>query len=307
MASSGQRRSHSVDAARRPGPVQPVGGAPDRVALRHVRHRRSRRPRGVAWKPAFARASASGWPDPSTGPAVGLLDGERPSAPSRTARASASAALCSSGWGRRSRTAGSCRPARRRGRARRRPAPPARRPCGPAGVPSGRCPGSLVVPSARRRGPARAGPRRRRWPGRWRRAPAPAPGARPASAPRWGGRRRGAGRRRRCVGELRGAERLDEVAAAHPAGLLGGGQHAVDAGEPARHLLGHDRAPGHHAVAVEEHLGGGVGAHGGVALDLGQQRPAPGTGGWTAAGRQRRAGPGPAGPTGRPSDPRRPA
>ena len=66
--------------------------------------------------------------------------------------------------------------------------------------------------------------------------------------------------------ELRGAEPLDEVAAAHLAGLLGRGEHAVDRGEAAGHVLGDDRAAGQHAVAVEEQLGVGHRAHGRVGL-----------------------------------------
>jgi hypothetical protein len=71
--------------------------------------------------------------------------------------------------------------------------------------------------------------------------------------------------------ELRGAEPLHHIAAAGLAALLEGGQDAVDGGEAALHALRGDRAPGDHAVPVEQGTGQGVGAHGGVGLKAGEQ------------------------------------
>ena len=52
--------------------------------------------------------------------------------------------------------------------------------------------------------------------------------------------------------ELRPAESLDEVAAAALAGLLHGAQYRVHRGEAARDPLGGHRAPGQHAVPLEQ-------------------------------------------------------
>ena len=76
--------------------------------------------------------------------------------------------------------------------------------------------------------------------------------------------------------ELRGAEALDEVAAAAASGVLEGAEHLVDAGEPTGDALADDRSAGDHAVALEEVLGAGLGAAGGVGVPLRQQRPASG-------------------------------
>ena len=160
------------------------------------------------------------------------------------------------------RTAGCGRRARRRARARRRRARRGRRPCVRAG--------GRRTPRA---GTARAAPRRTGWPGRSRRARAPGRSAVALERTRHGPQpvdRPGAA-------ELGRAEALDEVAAAHAAGVLGRGQHPVDAGEAARDLLGADAAAGHDAVAVEQQLGPGH-AHGVVAsvsaAGSGDQRPA---------------------------------
>jgi hypothetical protein len=77
-------------------------------------------------------------------------------------------------------------------------------------------------------------------------------------------------------GELGCAQPFDEIAAADPSGVLEPGQHPVGSGESARHPLGHHRAPGHHAVPFQQHLGKGVGSRGAVDLAFGQQGPAPG-------------------------------
>ncbi len=78
--------------------------------------------------------------------------------------------------------------------------------------------------------------------------------------------------------ELGAAQRLDEVAALTPAGVLERGQHLVEHREPARHALGRDRALGQHAVAVEQQLGLEVRPHSGVRLGGGQRRPSAGHG-----------------------------
>ena len=203
------------DPAARQRLVQSVGGAPDGVALRHgapsspaAQRRRRRSPaqpqparRGVEAGLGQAPAT-SGWLGPEHRAAVGLLDGEPPERTLADGEGQRVGGALQATARRRSTRAGSCRRARRRGRARRRPARPGRRPCGRAGDRAWPCGG---LPARRRagttarqvrrsvevvglassgpsRGPARAAPRRRRWPGRWR--PAPSPGtARSASSP----------------------------------------------------------------------------------------------------------------------------
>ena len=252
-----------------------------------------RNPRGVAWNPAAASATARGCsaasnPSPSARSTV-----RRPSAPSRTASASASAAACRTARSSVHESSDRPRRAPRTAPARRRRAPPGRRPCGPAcaSAAPARHPGrpvGPVGPGQRRavrvggvgRGehhggvPAARGRVRRRADGT---SPQPVDGA---------------GR-----GELRGAEALDEVAATHPARVLEGRQHAVGGGEPAGDALGDDRSAGDHAVPFEQELRDGVRPHGRVLLAGGQQRPPPrhrsagrrGTGGRRA--RPRRADP----------------
>ena len=76
--------------------------------------------------------------------------------------------------------------------------------------------------------------------------------------------------------ELGGAEVLDEVAATHPSGVLGGGQHPVDRGEAAGHVFGGHAAPRDHPVAIEQDFGPGHRAAGRVRSRRGQGRPSPG-------------------------------
>ena len=83
--------------------------------------------------------------------------------------------------------------------------------------------------------------------------------------------------------ELRGPQALDEVAAAHPPRLLGGSQHPVDAGEATRNPFCDNGATGHDAIAIEENLGRGIGADGGIGLDRRQQGPTAGGGGRAGA------------------------
>ena len=75
-------------------------------------------------------------------------------------------------------------------------------------------------------------------------------------------------------GELRRAEALDEVAAAAAAGVLERRQHRVDRREPPGDLLGRDRAAGEHAVAVQQRFGDGVQPPGRGRLAIGQPPPA---------------------------------
>ena len=101
VESSGQRRSVVVSgspasawfsraAVRKT--VSPSGTGPAQRC--DVSHRRSRRPRGVVRNPARDRASATGCPLPRTWLPSVRSTVSRPSAPSRTARARASAARC---------------------------------------------------------------------------------------------------------------------------------------------------------------------------------------------------------------------
>ena len=98
-------------------------------------------------------------------------------------------------------------------------------------------PGLWPAPAGDR---ARAGRRRRRWPGRRRRAPAACRCARPGASRRTALRPPVAGRTDRAQPvhravhrELRGAQALDHIAAARLAAVLERGQHAVDGGETA--------------------------------------------------------------------------
>ena len=84
--------------------------------------------------------------------------------------------------------------------------------------------------------------------------------------------------------ELGGAQAGDEVAPAAAAGVLERGEHLVRRGEATREPLADDGAPDHHAVPVEEVLGGGVAAAGRVGVDGRQQRPPAGGLGRTGAG-----------------------
>ena len=79
-------------------------------------------------------------------------------------------------------------------------------------------------------------------------------------------------------GELRAAQRLDEVAALASAGVLEGAQHLVQGGEPAGDALGGHRAPGQHAVPAQQQLRLVVGAQRGIRLGGGQDRPSAGHG-----------------------------
>ena len=90
-----------------------------------------------------------------------------------------------------------------------------------------------------------------------------------------------------CAGELRGTQAFDEVAAAHPTGLLSGSQDAVDAGETTRNPFCDNGTTGDDAVAIQQNLCCGVGANGGVGLDGRQQGPSPGGRGGTGAGGHR--------------------
>ncbi len=146
----------------------------------------------------------------------------------------------------------------------------ARRPPGTTGAigrrargrtPDGRRPGSRTprrpagtVADRPPTGAARRAPRRRDWPGsaaasRWTRPGSEsssrfAHGAQPVEGP--------------GLGELGGAQAIDEVAPADPAGLLERSQHRVDPGEPAGGPLAHHGLAGEHAVAVEQGQGQGV-------------------------------------------------
>ena len=228
----------------------------------------------MARKPAPWRPRAAGWSRPPSSWAPSAFSTvSRPSAPRRAASASDSAAGVS--------RVGVVGPGEQGAAAaldverqlRRRPAPPARRPCGRAG---GRR-------SARCR--ARGVRRRRGWPGRWR------PGRR---RPAWRRRSTSLKVRSRSMApggaELGGAQPVDEVAAPAAAGVLEGREHLVGGGEPARLPLADDGAADDHAVPVEQALGGGVGAAGRVGVEGGQQRPAARRLGRAGAGRRHPAG-----------------
>lgn len=75
--------------------------------------------------------------------------------------------------------------------------------------------------------------------------------------------------------ELRGAEALDDVAAAHAPGVLERAQHRVGRGEAAGHALGGDGAAGEHAVPGQQHLDVRGRAQRGVGDDRGRRRPRP--------------------------------
>ena len=100
-------------------------------------------------------------------------------------------------------------------------------------------------------------------------------------------------------GELGSAEALDEVAPAHPAGVLEGGQDGVEAGEAAGEALGEDGLAAQHPVAGEQLLGSGGGGRGGGG-GAASRSAQPGTtgrcpAGGAAEGRGARPGP-PGGP-----------
>ncbi|GAQ57507.1 hypothetical protein a10_07377 [Streptomyces acidiscabies] len=84
-------------------------------------------------------------------------------------------------------------------------------------------------------------------------------------------------------GELGGAEALHDIPPAGLAAVLEDRQHAVRRGETALDALGGDRAPGDHAVPVEEGAGQRVRADGRVALGGREEGPAAGHGRGPAA------------------------
>ncbi len=90
-------------------------------------------------------------------------------------------------------------------------------------------------------------------------------------------------------GELRAAQVLDEVPAAHRAPLLELGQHPVHAAEPCCHALGGRDRTGQHAVPVEQHLRQRVRQQRRVGLAHRQRGPAPAAP-TRRGGRRRRAG-----------------
>ena len=79
-------------------------------------------------------------------------------------------------------------------------------------------------------------------------------------------------------GELRAAQRLDEIATLAPAGLFECAQHLVEGGESAGNTFGDHRAPGQHAVPVQQQLGLVMGAQRGIRLGGRQRRPPAGHG-----------------------------
>ena len=75
---------------------------------------------------------------------------------------------------------------------------------------------------------------------------------------------------RLLFGQASGPEALDEVAASHLTGLLGGTEDAVDGGEAAGDLFGDHAAAGDDAIPVEQALGGRMGADRRLCLRGGQ-------------------------------------